>query len=459
MARAKKSRSKLSELEGQPDPRAALDSAGLLSVCQGVLARLEADLLERTKASAEVTRALAARYEAEKKAERTAESFAGWTALLATQVAAAWVLSCVFVRTLEDRGLLKQGRLAGPGAEDSQRQFFQLAPSLTERDYLLTVFRELAHHPAAKDLFDARHSPVWKLSPSAAAAKELLALFRQPNATTPAFRFGQASTRFLGDLYQDISEDVRKRYALLQTPDFIESFILDRTLEPAIQRFGLDDTTLIDPTCGSGHFLLGAFDRLFEHRLRAEPGVDVRISAVKALDCVYGADINPYAVAIARFRLTLSFLEKAGYKKLAEAPALPLHLVVADSLRINAQHPQGELWHQEGVSSQHWLGEVFTLEDERAAKDVLFRQYAAVVGNPPYITPKDLATNCSARSTASCTRRSRPRSTRSPSPAARRTSAASVPAPASSSRLSPTVTPISRPTPPSMFPRRCTPWT
>jgi hypothetical protein len=391
MARAKKSKSKLSELEGQPDPRAALDSAGLLSACRGVLARLEADLLERTKASPAVTRALEARYEAEKKAERTAESFAGWTALLATQVAAAWVLSCVFVRTLEDRGLLKQARLAGPGAEDSQRQFFQLAPSLTERDYLLTVFRELAHHPAAKDLFDARHSPIWKLSPSAAAAKELLALFRLPNATTPAFRFGQASTRFLGDLYQDISEDVRKRYALLQTPDFIESFILDRTLEPAIQRFGLDDTTLIDPTCGSGHFLLGAFERLFEHRLRAEPGVDVRVAAVKALDCVYGADINPYAVAIARFRLTLSFLEKAGYAKLADAPALPLHLVVADSLRINAQHPQTELWHQDGASSKHWLGEVFTLEDERAAKDVLFRQYAAVVGNPPYITVKDAA--------------------------------------------------------------------
>ncbi|HEX7838638.1 MAG TPA: hypothetical protein VF469_14280 [Kofleriaceae bacterium] len=197
------------------------------------------------------------------------------------------------MRTLEDRGLLKQVRLAGPGAEDSQRQFFQLAPSLTERDYLLTVFRELAHHPAARDLFDAEHSPVWKLSPSAAAAKELLALFRLPNATTPSFRFGQASTRFLGDLYQDLSEDVRKRYALLQTPDFIESFILDRTLEPAIQRFGLDDTTLIDPTCGSGHFLLGAFDRLFEHRLRAEPGIDPRVAAVKALDCVYGADINP----------------------------------------------------------------------------------------------------------------------------------------------------------------------
>lgn len=65
---------------------------------------------------------------------------------------------------------------------------------------------------------------------------------------------------------------MRERFALLQTPHFIESFILDRTLEPAIERFGLDDTTLVDPTCGSGHFLLGAFERMFDHRLRAEPG-------------------------------------------------------------------------------------------------------------------------------------------------------------------------------------------
>jgi hypothetical protein len=39
-------------------------------------------------------------------------------------------------------------------------------------------------------------------------------------------------TRFLGDLYQDLSQLARKRYALLQTPEFVEEFILDRTLEP-----------------------------------------------------------------------------------------------------------------------------------------------------------------------------------------------------------------------------------
>jgi hypothetical protein len=78
MARAKKSKVKVTELEGQPDPRAPLDSAGLLSACQGVLTRLEADLLERATSSPAVTRALEARYQAEKTGERTAASAALW---------------------------------------------------------------------------------------------------------------------------------------------------------------------------------------------------------------------------------------------------------------------------------------------------------------------------------------------------------------------------------------------
>ena len=46
-------------------------------------------------------------------------------------------------------------------------------------------------------------------------------------------------TRFLGDLYQDLSDEAKKRYALLQTPEFIKEFILDRTLTPAIRRLAI----------------------------------------------------------------------------------------------------------------------------------------------------------------------------------------------------------------------------
>lgn len=389
MARGKRRKApKLEELPGLEDPAAPIDGAQLLAAARPVLDRLREDLGARADASPAVTAALEARHAAEKEQGRTADGYSAWRDGLVAQVAASWFLSCVFVRTLEDRGLLGQARLAGQGAADSQRQFLQLAPSLTERDYLLLVFRELAGLPAAGDLFDREHALVHLLAPSAEAAKELLRLFRTPSAETPAFRFGQVSTRFLGDLYQDLYEDVRKRYALLQTPDFVESFILDRTLEPAIERFGLDETTLIDPTCGSGHFLLGAFERLFQHRLRAEPGLDVAQAALRALDAVYGADINPYATAIARFRLTLAYLEKAQTHRLADAPALPLHLVVADSLLHNPT-VQGDFEYLAGQQSANWRNQTFALEDDAAAQDLLHRRYAAVVGNPPYITPKD----------------------------------------------------------------------
>lgn len=388
---ARKTKKKLNlDLEGQPDPKAPLDWQQFLAAAQPVMKLLKDDLRERAKSSASVTEALKARHGAEKEEKRTADSFTEWQDHFVEQVAAAWMLSCVFVRTLEDRGLLGHSRLAGPGASDSLKLFLEIAPSLNERDYLLTVFRELTRFPATKDLFDARHNPVWLLTPSAEGAKALVRLLQQPRADLPAFRFGQSDTGFLGWIYQDLDAHVRKRFALLQTPRFVESFILDRTLEPAIEKFGLDDTTLIDPTCGSGHFLLGAFERFFEHRLRKEPGVEARDAARRALEAVYGADINPYAVAVAAFRLTLAFLDRAGFERLKDAPALPLHVVVADSLLHNPHLQQRELG-DFAPSARLWKGEEFALESDAAARAVLHRQFAAVVGNPPYITVKDAA--------------------------------------------------------------------
>ncbi|MCB9631947.1 MAG: BREX-2 system adenine-specific DNA-methyltransferase PglX [Sandaracinus sp.] len=390
MAARKKSQ-KLAELASEPNPAAPIDAARFLAAAKPVLKALEADLLARARESAAVTEALKVRHAEQKKAERTAEAFAPWQRQLVEQVAAAWLLTCVFARALEDRGLLERNRIAGPGATDAQKLFFELAPSLTERDYLDAVFRELSHHPAAADLFGPKHNPVWLLAPSAEGAKALLSLFRSPSADAPAFRFGVASTRYLGDLYQDLNENVRERFALLQTPDFVEEFILDRTLDPAIEKFGLDDTELIDPTCGSGHFLLGAFDRFFDRFQRAQPDRPAALLAKAALDKVHGADLNPYAVAIAKFRLTLAFLDKAGIDKLRAAPALDLKLAVADSLLYNPQLEQGSLFHQEGADAAKWERRAFSLEDEDAARAVLHKQYAAVVGNPPYITVKDKA--------------------------------------------------------------------
>ena len=381
----------LGDLPPQPDPRAPLDAATFLRAARPVLTSLTADLLARADADAGIRQALERHHQAELAASRTADDYAIWRRRIVVQVAAAWLLSCVFVRVLEDRGLIGV-RIAGPGARDSEAAFFRIAPSLGERDYLQIVFRELTRIPASAALFDPAHNLVWRLGPSADGCKQLLRLFRSPHAEAPAFRFGQPDTRFLGDLYQDLDDGVREHFALLQTPDFIERFILDRTLEPAIREYGVDHTDIIDPTCGSGHFLLGAFPRICGHLRQAHPGLHDREIASAALEHIYGVDINPYAVSIARFRLTLQFLETGGYTRLLGAPAPVLHVIVADSLFYGFAGGQGDLGERPAQDSTYWYGTGFSLEYPEEARRILVdRRYAAVVGNPPYITVKDPA--------------------------------------------------------------------
>ena len=82
---------------------------------------------------------------------------------------------------------------------------------------------------------------------------------------------------------------------------------------------------MIDPTCGSGHFLLGAFDRILDRWREREPGTPIRDLVQRTLDAVNGVDINPFAVEIARFRLLVAALKSASdLTSLADAPAFEM---------------------------------------------------------------------------------------------------------------------------------------
>jgi type I restriction-modification system DNA methylase subunit len=374
-------------------------ATNLPKLLQPALKGLEKDLLTRAKTE-RVEAGLKRAWEDEQKAGQTGFGFDPWRRERITQLAVAWILSVVFVRTLEDRGYIDP-RVAGAtldalrAAEDRETLFTQVAPALGPREYLLAVFRELAKLPGARDVFDTKHNPVWVLSPSSEAARALLDFFRKRDASgAPAIVFTGEDARFLGDLYQDLSEAVRKRYALLQTPEFVEEFILDQTLDPAIAEFGLKEVSLIDPTCGSGHVLLGAVRRLLGRWQKESPTENIADLARKALDQVYGVDINPYAVAIARFRLVLALLDAVGIKRLERAPDIKPNVVVADSLlhrfgaKANAQMRFSE---QMSLDDIAWGDQLFRLENRGAVERVLSRRFHAVVGNPPYIVEKDSA--------------------------------------------------------------------
>ena len=384
-----------------------IDSKKLLSALQKRVRQLEEDLRARCDGNADVDRPLRVEYEAAKKKGRTALTYSAWRDEELTQVAAAWVLASVFVRFLEDNELIETPYLAGPGsrlqrAKDEHEMFFRKHPTLTEREYFEKVFTEVGTLPAMKEFFDRKHNPLWQVAPSGDAAKELLDFWRKTDPDSGAlvhdFTDPDWNTRFLGDLYQDLSEAAQKKFALLQTPDFVEEFILDRTLNPAIQTFGYQVVRMIDPTCGSGHFLLDGFQRLFRLWQEHQPGENPRVLAQKALDGVYGVDLNPYAVAIARFRLLLVALKVCSVKRLRGAPDFQIHLAVGDSLLHGRRFREFES-HQTGPQRTFDTEEIFRdelkhhyeVEDVQALHRILGQQYHAVVGNPPYITVKDRA--------------------------------------------------------------------
>lgn len=373
---------------------------------------LEDDLRTRCDADPAVDAPLKAQYEAAKKKKRTALTYKAWREEELTQIAVAWVLGCVFVRFLEDNELVETPKLSGPGARlqrarDEHDMYFRRQPEDdTDRGYLIEIFGEVGRLPGMQEFFDRKHNPLWLAAPSGDACRELLQFWRKTDPATGEllhdFTDPDWNTRFLGDLYQDLSEAARKQYALLQTPDFVEEFILDRTLTPAIQTFGYREVRLIDPTCGSGHFLLGTFARLFRIWQDECPGENPRLLAQRALDGVYGVDLNPFAVAIARFRLLLAALQVCGTKRLKDSPDFQINLAVGDSLihgaRFDAEGKaytvtRDDMFGGEEAAFKDEMAFFFDTEDSAGLHRILGQQYHAVVGNPPYITVKDKALN------------------------------------------------------------------
>ena len=380
-----------------------IDRRALLADLRRQLKRLEQDLAERSESVQEMKSALESEYRAARDAERTGDTFQVWRAGALTQAAVAWLLGCVFVRFVEDNGLVDAALIAGPGernarAADRQTLYFRSRPTDTDRDYLLDVFAEVARLPGMARLYDREHNPVWRHGISGDAARDLLAFWRAVNPDTGAlhhdFTDPDWDTRFLGDLYQDLSDEAKNRYALLQTPEFVEEFILDRTLTPALDEFGLSSLRLIDPACGSGHFLLGAFPRLLRKWFTREPGTPERVLVQRALDGVYGVDINPFAAAIARFRLLVAALHASRVERLKEAPTFRINVTTGDSLLHGRRFDELDLGSGvDQIAARNEFGHAFLAEDLDELNRVLGQQYHVVVGNPPYVTEKDKALN------------------------------------------------------------------
>ena len=156
-----------------------------------------------------------------------------------------------------------------------------------------------------------------------------------------SFQVESGDTRFLGNLYQELSERATKKYALLQTPVFVEEFILDRTLNRAVDKFRIKTGAHNRSNLWLGALLAQGIRRPVRPR-RASLENNEMLVAQKTLDGVWGVDINPFAVAMARLGLIVAAVLACGIKRLKEAPGWNIHLATGDSLLV--RQPKDPEW-------------------------------------------------------------------------------------------------------------------
>ena len=306
----------------------------------------------------------------------------------------------VFLRFLEDNRLLDRPIVAGPGerlelAQLRQRRMVPHRPEDSDAEYLLATFAEVARparsgrpvrpgaQPALPPARLGRRSDraVRFLSRS---ARRTPAHCSTTSPTPTGTRASSAtSTRTCRRRRASATRCCRRRSSSRTGSS-------SRTLDPAIHEFGHEQVRMIDPTCGSGHFLLGGFARLLEEWRRHAPECRRR---------------RRRSGRWTRWRAWTSTLSPSRSRASGCCwrrcvPAARTRLAAAPDFRFSS--PSGTACCTGGISRsassaatdegfRRRLRHHYAAEDTAALDAILGRQYHAVVGNPPYITPKDAA--------------------------------------------------------------------
>ena len=165
---------------------------------------------------------------------------------------------------------------------------------------------------------------------------------------------GLKPRRSVGSNIVELRKDsgLRKLSGSFFTPAYLVDYIVAEAVDRLRDR---EEIRVLDPSMGTGDFLLRALDSL------SAAGID---SADAAVNSLFGCDVDPIAVDIARF---LVWLETGGR---ADAREIERHLICADALG-----GEGFLWYDA-------FPDAFSLF-------ALRRGFDAVIGNPPYIAAKN----------------------------------------------------------------------
>lgn len=331
----------------------------------------------------------------------------------------------VFLRICEDRGSEEYGTLQGlaEGNEVYRRlcHRFQLADQKYNSG--LFHFTNEKNRPGEPDALSL------EIRIEDAIVKGIVQGLYYPKSPyefsiLPVEILGHVYEQFLGSVIRltkghqarvEVKPEVRKAGGVFYTPDYIVKYIVRNTVGKLLEGKTPKEAErlkIVDPACGSGSFLLGAYQHLLDWHLEyyrehdldkwmkgSNPRViptskgDHRLSTAEKkrilLNNIYGVDIDVQAVEVTKLSLLLKVMEReteetlATQHKLFQERALPdlgFNIKCGNSLigtDFYAAHPDLDEEEYRRVNAFDW--------DREFPEVFKAGGFDAVIGNPPYV--------------------------------------------------------------------------
>ena len=334
----------------------------------------------------------------------------------------------IFLRICEDRGIEDYGQLMA--LQSGNRVYPRLCQILRRADERYNS--GLFHFRKEKDRPEPPDDLTLSLTVDDKVLKEVFEDLYYPDSpyefsVLPADILGHIYEQFLGKLIRltpghhakvDDKPEVKKAGGVYYTPTYIVDYIVKHTVGKL-----LDGKTpqqvrtlyVLDPACGSGSFLLGAYQTLLDWHLdwysqhdpekHAKgrkpkifhgPGGDWRLTTAEKkrilLNNIYGVDIDPQAVEVTKLSLLLKVLEGENEETIGQSLRL-FHQRALPDLGENIKCGNSL------IGPDFYEGKQLSLIDEEERYRINAFDWNAefpeimqaggfdsVIGNPPYST-------------------------------------------------------------------------
>ena len=251
---------------------------------------------------------------------------------LSNDLAYALLGRSILIRYLEDRGVLSLEWVSR--LTDGQADSYRVA--LHDLDTTYYLFERLTQR------FDGDLFPVLDRERKTVRQEhlDLLGAFLDGDDLDTSqqsfwpYDFRYIPIELISGIYDTfLNRDDRRKAGTYYTPLSLVDFVLDQTLPPEST---CPDTTVLDPACGSGVFLVRAYQRLVAawQQQHGEPPTVQQLGEILQ-HRIFGVDIHPSAIRIAAFSLYLAMLDYVDDQAIYDAdlrfpPLMDTNLLIAD---------------------------------------------------------------------------------------------------------------------------------